>query len=396
MKLRKITTFVLTLLLLFALAACEKKPDVSKDNHLDWTYIQSSGNLGAVTEDGCYYIYMGLLYYTDFVTEKSAVLCARPGCAHKANDIDNPCDAEMPLDGMYMFFENDTLYYMGDENVLYSRDATGGSLKEWGMLAKKYVEEGKGVFVYPLALCNGYLYYEAYIIEPEDIIGGGMSTADATSRCIGRYNIAQKKDEVVILLEDMAYFESVTLYAARENGLIYLYSEGLDPEQNWEKVDAKERLEAQKKMPVHIKHLNTATGETTVLFTTTYVECKNVHTLEDGKIYYGGGNGTIRYDLSTGKVETFYKGEFSSSYYGKGYWLRTKLLDAKTAEYHIYDMNTGKKLPYELEGNFTVTNKSAYGLVMLDFVTGIYSFVSFDSLADGLQEEDLKLLYSNS
>jgi len=71
-------------------------------------------------------------------------------------------------------------------------------------------------------------------------------------------------------------------------------------------------------------------------------------------------------------------------------------LDAQTAEYHIYDMNTGKTLPYELEGNFTVTNKSEYGLVMLDFVTGIRSYVSLESLADGLQESDLKFLYANS
>ena len=154
-------------------------------------------------------------------------------------------------------------------------------------------------------------------------------------------------------------------------------------------------------MSVQIKHLDLTTGETTVLHTTTQSECKAVLDLENGKIIYNKPSNGIEhvissYDLNTGKVETVYKGEFSSSYYGKGYWLRTKWLDAKTAEYHIYDMNTGKKLPYELEGNFTVTNKSAYGLVMLDFVTGIRSYVSLGSLADGLQESDLKFLYANS
>ena len=62
MELKKITALLLALLLVFALAACETKPDAPEDSHLDWTYFQKARNLGAVSEDGCYYIYMGLLY----------------------------------------------------------------------------------------------------------------------------------------------------------------------------------------------------------------------------------------------------------------------------------------------------------------------------------------------
>ena len=151
-------------------------------------------------------------------------------------------------------------------------------------------------------------------------------------------------------------------------------------------------------MSVQIKHLNLTTGETTVLLTTTYSECKAVLDLENGKIIYNkpsnGDESEVRsYDLNTGKVETVYKGEFSSSYYGKGYWLRTKWLDAQTAERHIYDMNTGKTLPYELKGNLGVMNRSEYGLVVVNPRTSDHSFISYDSLADGLQEDDLMFLY---
>ena len=59
-------------------------------------------------------------------------------------------------------------------------------------------------------------------------------------------------------------------------------------------------------------------------------------------------------------------------------------------------MNTGKTLPYELKGNFEVMNKSEYGLVVLNSITGVFSYLSYDSLADGLQEADLKYLYAMS
>ena len=402
---KRIAALLLALLLVFALAACEAKPDASQDNHLDWVYILGAGNQGsAVTKDGCYYIYMALLYYTDFATEKSTVLCTKAGCAHKADDEDNPCDADMPFNGRYMFFEDNTLYYLGDENVLCSRDATGGSLKEWGMLGKKFVEEGKGLFVYPLALCNGYLYYEAEIIEKEDT-DGGMSTTDTNTTYIGRYDIAKQKDEIVILLEDGGYYESIEPYAARENGLIYLYMEGLGPKQDWENVDAKKRLEARKKMPVHIKHLDLATGETTTILTAVYGDVSSVSSVGDGKLFYSKGlNDGVNtrevhsYDLVTGKDTVIFT-DVSPASLGKGYWRCVKYLDytdPNSAQIHLYDMNTGKVIPYELEEDFSVISQSEYGLVVTNFRTGNYSYISYDSLADGLQESDLMFLYSGN
>ena len=408
MELKKITALLLALLLVFALAACETKPDAPEDSHLDWTYFQKARNLGAVSEDGCYYIYMGLLYYTDFATEKSAVLCARPGCAHKPDDKENPCDAEMPFNGDEMFFENDTLYYLGDKNVLCTRDATGGSLKEWGMLGKKFVEEGKVLFVYPLALCNGYLYYEAEIMEMKDN-GGGMSTSDTNATYVGRYDIAKQKDEILILLEDGRFYESIKPYAARENGLIYLYAEGLDPEQDWEKVDVKKRSEAQKKMPVHIKHLNRTTGETTTILTAKYEDVSSIANVEDGKLYYtkslNDGNFTRDvhcYDLVTGK-DTVAFSEVSPSSMGKGYWRCVKYLDytdSSSAQIYIHDANTGKTLPFELSGHFWIQNQSANGMIMYyhkdqSTYDGNY-YISYDSLADGLQEEDMMFLQKAS
>ena len=394
---KKIVALLLIALLLFSLPACKENV---QNTHLDWLYIPSSAATGALTEDGYYYARNSILNYADLATETSVVLCQKPGCKHELGlEGAAQCDAEVRA--QRMVFGNDTLYYV-DLGTLYSRNATGGDLKELGTLAKELVEEGTSVDVYPLAVSNGYLYYEGTIKEIKQTASGGTSSTSAGS-CIGRFNLALRKDELLVVLRQEKFIEGVEVIAARENGILYKYEEGLDPEQDWKETEAKKYTEALNKMSVQFKHLDLTTGETTVLLTTTHSECKSVLDLENGKIIYNKpSNGAeyeiTSYDLNTGKVETVYKGDFSSSYYGKGYWLRTKWLDAqgKTAERHIYDMNTEKTLPYELKGNFTVINKSEYGLVMLDFVTGIRSYVSLESLADGLQEEDLKFLYSNS
>ena len=393
---RKIVALLLIALLLFSLPACKEEP---QNTHLDWVSIPSSAALGtALSESGCYYNLNGLLHYVDLAIGTSVILCQKPGCKHE-HGLEGAAQCDADIRSSWMVFGNDTLYYV-DRNTLYSRNATGGEMRELGVLAKKLVEEGISVDVFPLAVSNGYLYYEGTINEIKQSASGGTSSTSSGS-CFGRFNLAQRKDELLVVLEQERYDEGIKVFAVRENGILYKYEEGLDPGQDWLETETKKRTEALRKMFVQIKQLDLTTGETTVLHTTTYSECKSVLALENGKIIYNKPSNGIEhvissYDLNTGKVETVYKGEFSSSYYGKGYWQRYKLLDAKTAEYHIYDMNTGKTLPYELEGNFTVTNKSEYGLVMLDFVTGIRSYVSLESLADGLQESDLKFLYSNS
>ena len=401
---KRIVALLLVVMLMSALTACDTKPDTPQDSHLDWVYVIKTRNDGAVTKDGYYYSDGGILTYADFATGKSIVLCAKPGCTHEGeSDGNNPCDAEMPFWGDQILIENDTLYYRGDANILYSRDATGGSLKELGTMAKKLIEEGKSVHARPLALCNGYLYYEGDIKGTiEDPSGGTVGTA--IGYCIGRFNVAQRKDEILMLLEDADadYGEGIGFCAARENGLLYLHYEGLGPVQDWENADANTLLEATQKVPVHIKHLNLTTGETTTILTVGSVDFGSVSSVENGKLYYTknlrDGNSTFEvhsYDLVSGK-DTVVFTDVAPLSLGKGYWQCAKWLDAQTAERHIYDANTGKVLPYELKDTLGIMNYSEYGLVVLNPITGVYSFISHDSLADGLQESDLKQLYGNT
>ena len=405
MKLKKMTALLLALLLVFALTACDTKPDASKDSHLDWVSALGT-NMGVLTEDGYYYSGNGVLSYIDIATGKSVVLCQKVGCKHQHGlEDEERCDAELDLNAKRMLFDNDTLYYADAFNTLWSRNATGGELRNLGMLAKKFAEEGKRVFNVGIsAKCNGYLYYSGNISE---IVEGGSdafsSDVETTGYYIGRYNLDQRKEEILVHQEIVNYGQYIDLIAARETGILYLYQEGLDPEQNWE--DLTKRREAMKTMPVEIRYLDLTAGKTTTLLAGTYSEYQTIIAVENGKLFYSGNSLTNRgirsYDLATGKDTVFYDGEASSTYYGKGYWLRSKWLDGqgKTAEFHIYDANTGKTFPCELSGHFWAIARSAHGMVMLydnhSTISG-YFFLSYDSLADGLQEADLKFLYANS
>ena len=399
---KRIVALLLTVLLMSALTACETKPDTPQDSHLDWVYVPEAANLGAVSENGYYYRHNGLLKYADFATGKSTVLCTKPGCKHEYDPLGvDICDADMTLLSSVFCFGDDTLYYLGRENLLCSRDATGGSMKELGTVAKELIDDGKSVEVWIRAVCNGYLYYSGVIEERKQDPSGGITTT-ASGYCIGRFNVAQRKDEILVLLEDVEYSENITLYAARENGVIYLYEEGIGPAEDWEDVDVMKRYEALQKMPIHIKHLNLATGETTTILTAKHGDVSSISNIENGKLIYRknlqDGNSTFEvhsYDLVAGK-DTVVFTDVAPLSLGKGYWQCTKWLDAKTAQRHIYDANTGKVLSYELKDNFGVVNQSEHGLVVLNSITGVFSFLSHDSLADGLQDTDLKYLYSNS
>ena len=403
---KKFVALLLIAVLLLSLPACKEEPDAPKDSHLDWVYVAGSANDGALTENGYYDRINGVLNYIDLATGKSVVLCQKVGCKHEHGlEDEERCDAELELTGNRMLLDNDTLYYVY-QNTLYSRNATGGELRELGMLAKELVKENKRVTVFISAICNGYLYYSGTISEiEEDKSGSGTSIVKATDDFIGRYNLSNRKDEILVHQEINNYGEEIQFVAARENGVIYLYEEGIGPAEDWENVDAKKSLEAQQKTPVYIKHLNLVIGETTTLISTTFGSTRSVSAVENGKLFYIKSIDDIyelhSYDLASGKDTAFYKEEASPNYYGKGFWLYTKWLDAqgKTAEFHIYDANTGKTFPCELSGHFFVVNQSEHGMVMLydnhSTISG-YFFLPYDSLADGLQEADLKPLYGNS
>ena len=399
---RKIVALLLIAVLLLSLPACKEEPQ--SGTHLDWVFVMGT-NQGVLTEEGYYYSNENsVLCYADIATGNSVVLCQKVGCKHVYGlEGKERCDAELDINASTLMFENDKLYYADHENTLWSRNATGAELTELGMLAKKFVEEQKSVhFVSLSAICNGYLYYCGNISETK-VNGGGEPgpNGNVVGQYISRYNLAQRKEEILVHLEMKNYAESIQPIAVRETGVLYLYQEGLDPQKDWE--DAKAKVEAMKTMLVEVRYLDLTTGKTTTLLSGTYSQYQTFIALENGKLYYAGNASTNRgvrsYDLATGKDTVFYDGELSSTYYGNGYWLRSKWLDAQTAERHIYDTNTGKTSPCELNGNFYTLHQSTHGLVMYynDRSTrdGFY-YISYASLADGLQEADLKFLYVNS
>ena len=211
---KKCIVFLWMLLLLCSLAACGADKPVDGENHLDWVWVRDYITTGAISESGYYYVENNILRYADFTVGANTVLCATAGCSHK----DQSCDAYIPSTSIrQLLYWNEQIYYFDlFEPILYSRDATGLSLKKIATAASQYMEERKAIKIGSFVAAGGYLYYEVDISD-KVVISEGVETTQLVMQSIGRINLTTGKDEIVYeeKIENPAD-EKLTLCAARE------------------------------------------------------------------------------------------------------------------------------------------------------------------------------------
>ena len=220
----------------------------------------------------------------------------------------------------------------------------------------------------------------------------GVDTTKLVLQGIGRINLSTGKDE--ILLEEKTEKENDTklwLTAVRGDGLLINYWSGLavdrnDPDYHQALANAKSSL----------YYWNIEAGEKTTIFEKTIQKCPGISMVSGGKVYYKT-HGSMKaedqgyvycYDLNTGKEEIVCE-RYSNWMLGGGY---VQCYDLATKEYSIYDMCSGKVLPYELDSSIQVLNIADNGFVINKEM--VYYFVPQEVLKDGLQEADLLPLYS--
>lgn len=389
--------FTLILLMLCTLAGCKQETISSSYNNEDWVYVRDKTTKGALSDNGYYYLNGYILSYADFGTEKSIALCAKAGCNHK----DDTCDAYLVADtAMPMYFWEDHLYYVPD-NVVYRRNAIGGDLAEVGGLGMKYIQQSKSVDVRDCVVAHGYLFYLADIRE-NVIDETGTSTAVLTTKYIGRMQLSTGKDEILVEEEMDAESENLILCAAQKDGVLLQYVEGVNIDRNDPTY-----IEATKNSAVSLKRWDIEANRMDTLFTKTVENFSAVTMVSSGKVYYRslttaaqGSGATYTYDLNSGKEELIYP-EQNAQQIGGGYLL---CLNQETRKYYIYDMNIGEKQPDEIAMTLSPYNVSDKGVVLLATFTQdvdestvqknrVCYFVAHGSLADGLQETDLKQLY---
>lgn len=73
--------------LLIALVGCEQKSIHRGSDELRWIDDLS---IGVEETDGYYYLSSAMIMYYDFSTDKSVIVCTKPGCSHQRTRMDTP------------------------------------------------------------------------------------------------------------------------------------------------------------------------------------------------------------------------------------------------------------------------------------------------------------------
>ena len=383
--------FALSMILLISLSACGKE----KPEMLDWAVARDHANHGALSEAGYYYVDNSFLCYADIAAEASTVLCTKAACGHNSDS----CDAHMSGGAnLALYYWDEHVYYISvSEPTLYSRNATGMDLKKIGALATKYIEEHKGIAIGACTIADGYLYYEADISD-KVIDKNGVKTTQLVMQSIGRINLSTGKDEVLAEENIDKTSEKLQLCAVKGKELLTFHWEGTDAD----RMDP-DYITAIRSIPVTLHYRNTATGETKVVFQKTMEDCSEIIMVSGENVYYKAMSTTntenagyiYSYNMSTGE-DMLACGEYARWYLGGGY----VQCNYQVPEIYIFNINTSKRMPYELTGTGIVYNTSNKGFVLCLIPVGeekkerrVY-YVPHKALSDGLQETDLQYLYS--
>ncbi len=331
------------------------------------------------------------------------MLCNLAGCLH----MDEACDAYIGFwRNNSVFFTNDRLYYYLD-GVMYSRSAIGTEEKQVGVPCKKYLEEGGAISTLTMMPVGNWIYYRAGMEMNE---GGAVIPVSI----LGRMDLTTGKDAVLAEVRGEAETLCTMLVpgAVREDGVLYLQCDGFqvvveidaDPEdEDYEELYQAEyqRIfnEKSKSVTVKLQHLDTATGEVTTLLEKPRGEMSQICMVHAGKLYYHGSAGVAQeqalplntYDLKTGKVGTVAGMEAITRWLGGPY--------VTIVGNRLVNIETGELLPREGEIP-QPTARSASGLVVMEIRRDVpieeeafeYYYISYSSLADGIQQTDKTLI----
>lgn len=393
---KRIFTGLLLLCLLCGLSACGKQ--TTPKSEWAWAYNQR----GVFSDKGYYFLTPdGFLRFMDTTNGVSVCLCSKVDCLHdEAPDARESENCEARLIGASiitpMFFWDNHLYYILEDEYgpqVYRRDAAGAGLKKMTTVGLKHIEQKKDVTVFAYAVSDGFLYYSADVdgsVRAED--GGNM--VQWVSNYLGRLDLQTGKEEILLEKSDVY----ITLCAVKGNEVLF-HTAGVP---NADYNDPNYR-QARLEMPATLQRWDGTTGQVYTLFEKTVQEFPGISIIDDDIAYYSVKSDTeccvYAYDINTGKQDVV--SHDALRYIGKGYALS---LDSDREQWHLYNLNTKKELPNVLnEEGFSVQTISDIGFVIKRTVGDgdagnrqIFSYITYEALGDGLQEQDLMDFYSQS
>lgn len=253
---------LVTVLLSLAMAGCGKNEQIQSEEYVagedDQPFINGYRDV-AIAEDGYYFLSNNFVYYYDFDSKKTHLLCNKPECAHDGDQ----CNAY--INAMSIRYCEHALYYVSCDNIetnefyLWKMSEDGTEKEKLFFLC---AEENEGEmsqgFINQFVVHRGYVYYEVLNMDSEkfeiikrelkkdskeeviytcegdnsmaqDLTASGNHlyfevlrySEDHLSQDICTYNIL--KDETDVLQEDVNDAGGITVY----NETVYYPSDGV-------------------------------------------------------------------------------------------------------------------------------------------------------------------------
>ena len=350
----------------------------------------------AFSDAGFYYTDNGYLCFLDTKTGVNVYLCSRPGCTHGGTKGDEKvCDAHLSVSSVYstMGFWDGHLYYIEDQaqygSVVMRRNADGTAETKVAELCQQYLNKDSTAEVTEMIIADGYLYYAVTvraIIETEPNVHVEKPVLYAVS-CV---DLRTGNDTE--LYADQTF---TTLIAAKDSTVLFEtrdYPSSDDP-------DFQEKIKSYR---VCLKQWSRENNQTEVLLETTLDEHGQYNEFRDGKIYYSKyvNDTPIRscYDLEKRKLETgldiptYRETRINDLYAIRKY--------SGSDTYVIHNSKTGKEMEAYLPKMFSIHAVGKQGFTLRGRevsengnITHTEYYVSFASLSDGMQKDDLIPFY---
>lgn len=396
---KRITALVLALLLLVGLAACGEDAARFEVPAGNWTW--ADWYEGTFSDQGYYYVQNAILRYLDTASGLCTALCTKAGCLHDQESCEAFFFNEYFSSGGACFWE-DSLYYLKGTVFgidLYRCNAIGTDQEKIGSLGKKYVEEQLSVSARKFAQVGSYWYYSAHADEAVLDEKTGKMISKTVAYYISRIDLRTGKEE--ILIEDRENY--LEFCAAQENAVLYT-SRGV-PQADMLDPAYREQL---RKLPVTLHCWDGESKESGVVFEKDGSNFGKILVVVGEKLYYtlseqkedGGYTGSSYiYDLKTGK-ETPFAGDEAIMYFGGEY---VKRMEIGTEDWYLYGLESGKRMPIEVSDGYPRmecwTDRGCVVHWQVELETGEKEnrtcYVTYEALADGLQDEDMLVFYSS-
>ncbi len=390
---------LLALLLCLGLTACGKNPSGNQET----AWVGAARYQGAFSDQGYYYMKDGILSYLDISTGNTTVLCTKAGCPHKDEFCEAHTFSYLDYNAGGTCFWNGSLYFVeltSEATNLVRCNATGTDRTVMGTLGAKYTQDKKQITTQNFALSENFWYYHA---EVKGSVWDEKAQRFTTKRVldyIGRIDLRTGKEE--ILVEDQE--NTLALYAAKNDAAVFS-THGIPDVDISDRENYREQLY---KLPFIFKRWDGQTGQISTLFEkgsngSAGIQALTLRGVYKDKLYYSvsvdGNLNQYTYNLNTGE-DALFAAQTNMFFWGGGYARCRDFVSG--GDWYILELESGKKLPIDPEGNLLFECGSDRGCILqlsADPPDGgpkehRVCYVPYTALTDGLQETDLTPVYT--